>query len=309
VERLLVTGVDFPLGGNLALKLADRCEVVGLYCRRQVESPAVRTAECDSASRPERRRLLLDFQPHWIIHCGPLALGAWDEPANELECQREGDMVTHWAELAAELSAQLTVVSSDVVLAGPRMFHDESAEPQSVHARAAATRIMERRLERSGALVVRTHAYGWCPVSEHAGFAERAFQQLTAGKRTAYDGLRYATPILATDLAELLLRAYEKRLHGLYHLSGAERTNPYRFVQELASSLGFHAPEMGEAPPPRVSVAEPCQETSLDSMRARRMLEMATPMLREGLNRFAEQAHNGWRERWRVHDQSPRVAA
>ena len=31
-------------------------------------------------------------------------------------------------------------------------------------------------------------------------------------------------------------------------------------------------------------------------------LEMATPMLPEGLYRFAGQAHNGWRDRWHAVD-------
>src|SRR5262249_41893590 len=44
VERLLITGVDGVLGGNLALKLADRTDILGLYGRQAVSCPLVRTA-------------------------------------------------------------------------------------------------------------------------------------------------------------------------------------------------------------------------------------------------------------------------
>ena len=107
------------------------------------------------------------------------------------------------------------------------------------------------------------------------------------------DGQRYATPILAADLAELLLRAAERNLNGLYHLSGAERTNPFRLASELAAILGLSMPRN-----PGVHLTPPTDngwllETSLDSRRARRALGMPLPMLREGLERFAQQQAAG----------------
>jgi len=41
--------------------------------------------------------------------------------------------------------------------------------------------------------------------------------------------MRHSTPILATDFAEILERAYQQKLRGTYHLAGAERINPFRF--------------------------------------------------------------------------------
>jgi len=156
---------------------------------------------------------------------------------------------------------------------------------------------MERALESTGALVVRTHAYGWSPTPEGATFAQAALESLAAGIAPAVDGRRHATPILATDLAEFLLRAYELRLHGLYHLAGAERSSPWGFVTELAAVLGVPCPSVRRQP--AAAAADGWHdETSLDSKRARRALEMATPLLREGLYRFAQQSHSGWRDRW-----------
>ena len=111
------------------------------------------------------------------------------------------------------------------------------------------------------------------------------------------DGRCYATPILASDLADLLWPAYELRLSGLYHLAGAERTSAFRFVVELAAALGIEKPWGSQ----RLSLPDSAwhEETSLNSRRARRVLERATPLLGEGLRRFAEQAENGWRQRWR----------
>ena len=41
------------------------------------------------------------------------------------------------------------------------------------------------------------------------------------------------------------------------------------------------------------------QETSLDSRKLQRAVEMPLPLLRDGIDQFVEQSHNGYRERLR----------
>jgi len=297
VERILITGVDFALGANLALELADRAEVMGLYAGQAVECPGIGTAAWDGSDLAAIANLCGEWQPQWIVHCGPLSVASWDPADRAVEVNREPQVAAELAEIAHESGARLTVISSDVVFAGPRMFHEETFAANSTAPRAVLTRNMERALEASGALVVRTHAFGWSPVAAHAGFAEQAVQALADGSAPAADGLRYATPILASDLADLLWRAYELRLSGLYHIAGAERTSIYRFVSELAVALSFERPSVTQSQ--AGSEIAWHEETSLNSRRARRALERATPLLSEGLRRFAEQSENGWRDRWR----------
>lgn len=298
MERILITGVDYALGANLALELADRAEVMGLYGRQAVVCPGIDTAAWDGNDLPAFASICGAWQPRWIVHCGPLSAASWDSADSAQGATREPQMAAELAEIAHESGARLTVISSDVVFSGPRMFHEETFAAHNSSPRAMLTKNMERALEGSGALVVRTHAFGWSPVAAHAGFAEQAAQSLVDGGAPVADGRQYATPILASDLADLLWRAYELRLSGLYHLAGAERTSSFRFVSELAAAFGIQRP----AGSSRVSQLDNAwhEETSLNSRRARRVLERATPLLGEGLRRFAEQAENGWRDRWRL---------
>lgn len=299
MERLLVSGIDTLVGSNLALALSDRCEVLGLSRRCALWASSVRTARWHADDHAVIESYIDDWQPHWIVHCGPSAASSWDRDAGASSAEREPLLVARLAELAERRGCRLTVISSDVVFCGPRMFHEESSPAASPAPRAAQVRNIERVLENRDALVVRTHAYGWSVEVEPAGFAELAFDALVSRTPLAplfTDGRRHATPILATDLAELLWRAYETRLHGLYHLAGAERASPHRFVCELAGVLGVPVPAgTCDQAGPTLSGHE---ETSLSSRQARRMLAAATPMLRDGLRRFAAQAQNGWRARW-----------
>ena len=109
-------------------------------------------------------------------------------------------------------TARLTVISSDAVFAGPYMFHEETS-PGISH--APARRRSARWSKRSPRL-----AHSWYEPTPSAGVRwrntpilhQRPYEQLSSGGSVEADGRRHATPILATDLAELLHRAYELRM-------------------------------------------------------------------------------------------------
>ena len=248
--------------------------------------------------------LAADFRPDWILHAGSLSASAWDLPASDPAWPNELAVVSALLDVARTSGARLTVVLTDAVFTGPRMFHDESARTGSPHPAAPYALAIEQLLCDTIALVVRTHAYGWAPVGGEPALAERAYAGLAGGQlaknaAAITDGRRYATPILASDLALLLDRARHLNLQGLLHVSGAERTSPYRLACELAAAAGL---PLGTGLSGAVEPAETPEwlsETSLSSRRARRSLELPMPMLREGLQRFVEQAASGWRQRSR----------
>ncbi len=105
MERLLVTGVDGPLGSNLALALAEPFEVLGLYGDYVVESSVVRTTACARDDFARLGELTRDWQPAWILHCGPLSKAAWDSPADEARWHHEPRVVGQLSQLASEISA------------------------------------------------------------------------------------------------------------------------------------------------------------------------------------------------------------
>jgi dTDP-4-dehydrorhamnose reductase len=176
------------------------------------------------------------------------------------------------------------------------MFHDEHSPATGQEPLAMAAREVERLLEGRRALAVRTHAYGWGSSAAEPTFAERVWMALAEGLPCALDRHRYATPILASDLAEILWLAYHRGLTGLYHVAGAERASGFGFALELARLAGLPMPDQA-ADEPRGSAWPPggVWETSLDTRRARQALGRPMPMLREGLARFVAQVHDGTR--------------
>lgn len=300
MDKVLVTGIDDFLGANIALALADRCRVMGVT-DRGIAPEGCRAVDCELDDFDAVSRLLAECSPRWLIHCGPLSRPSWDladSPAPDAE--RELDQVKHLLSAARRCGAKLAVVSTDALFAGPRMFHGEDALPSAEGPIAAAAWAVEQALAGTEALVVRTHAFGFGPsgreVNSEINYAERLWTALSQGEACAVDAERHATPILASDLGELIYRALQLELRGVIQIAGAERTSPFRFAAALSGACGFAGRHvrLPEGPPPRRGNVD---ETSLNTQLVRRQLGVPLPLLRESLSRFAEQATGVYRDK------------
>jgi dTDP-4-dehydrorhamnose reductase len=89
-------------------------------------------------------------------------------------------------------------------------------------------------------------------------------------------------------------------LSGIYHIAGAERVNPHRFVCALARVF--------DLAPPRASILAPVEisngtfgqgETSLRTQAFHRAVGLPMPMLIDGLERLLEQRNDGFDRRFR----------
>jgi dTDP-4-dehydrorhamnose reductase len=298
MQRLLITGVDTIIGSNLALALADRFDVFGLPTVHSACDVAAPWAESRDTT-VQLTRSICEAHPQWVIHCSELSTSSWDLHTPHLADALSFETAGHVAELTASVGARLTVIVSDGLFSGPRVFHDEASTDWSSDPIAARIAQMERCCSGPNSLVVRTHAYGWSPNAQQPGFAEQLIAALDGGAEVHAPGTHYATPILASDLADLLVACFTRRLTGTVHLSGAERTNQYRFACELARSLGMISPRVKQLGSDRMCSAT---ETSLQTHRLEDLRGIRLPMLRDGLERFAAQYRTGWRQKcgWRA---------
>ncbi|MBX7072774.1 MAG: sugar nucleotide-binding protein [Pirellulales bacterium] len=300
MTKVLVIGVDTMLGANLALVCGKQMDCVGLWDQFEVEPAGTSTEPCDLRQPSAVVAAIESHRPDWVVYAGAAARSAWDVPAERQITGAAADPIRQAAEATISRGSQFALLSSDAVFAGPRLFHEETWPAAAATPFAQAVRRSEESLRGLPVLVVRTHAFGWSATEEEPCWAESLALKLTAGADPELDGQRYATPILASDLAELLLGAVRPRLTGLYHITGAERTNPHRFGAELAAALGVEPFRSTTASECTVAVARPVAETSLNTRRARRELGRAMPLLREGLECFAAQSTNGYLDELRA---------
>ena len=301
METILVAGVESIVGANLAASLSDRRRVVGLTLHTQAP---VSVAGCETRPGPAEqseaiRQCVAALRPARIVYCGPAAWSCWQTAGAPAVGAQSIEAAAHWARAAAEFGCPLTLVSSDAVFTGPWMFHTETSDSHCPSPQATTIRTIEQRVAEicPSALIVRTSAYGWSPLAG-GGWIERLLGELESGTAGPFDYVRHGTPILATDLVEILVRAWDEGLDGVYHIAGGERANPCRFVAQLADEFDLQAPlrPRAESLTDRAS-GFGCGETSLHTKKIRLALCVAMPTLAEGLRRLREQSENGWRDK------------
>ena len=301
MDTILVVGVESAVGANIAASYTGRYRVIGLTSARAplaIDGCEIRYCPADDLNTI--RNWAAAVRPDWIILCGPASESAWsrsDLPGPESVLTGASRA---WAQAASEFNCRLTVISSDAVFTGPWVFHAEDCPSRCRTAPALAIAAMEREVAENcvHAMIVRTNAFGWSPGAAAAGWVERLLEDLESGSIAPQECVRHATPILATDLAEILERAYCRGLEGTWHVAGAERINPAQFALRLADEFGLPYPP---SPPVSSLLERPqgfgCGETSLHTSKIRRALGIALPMVSEGLRRLHEQCENGFRER------------
>jgi dTDP-4-dehydrorhamnose reductase len=301
VEQLLIAGVDSVVGANLAAQLADKYQVLGISNSVPLAIEGCETAQAGDDANTIRQ-VISSRRPGRIIVCQAAGDSPWNHAAGRIASLVSIESARIWSRTAIDLGVPLTFISSDAIFTGPWMFHSETCESHCSSPQARSLRSLEESVLQicPETLIVRTHTYGWNPVAESAGWIEGIVSALESDGPGIFDCVPHATPILATDLADMLPPAWAAGLSGVFHIAGAERVNPHRFVCALARIF--------DLAPPRASVLAPVEvpnaafgqgETSLRTHAFHRAVGLPMPMLSEGLERLFEQKNGGFDRRFR----------
>ena len=301
MEKVLIVGVESVAGANLAAVFAPGFEVVGF-----ATTPAVQIEQCrlSQLQRPDQltvSQIVQTEHPDQIVFCGVAARSSWDDGRTAADAL-DDELAALWAQAASQNGAGFTFVSSDAVFTGPWMSHDENDNHFCETPQAALIRQAEADVISAcpSALVVRTNVFGWSTDENCLGFAEAMLTSLENGSTFEPDAVRHAAPILASDLAAVLLKAWESDQTGLLHVSGSERINPCQFAERIAALTNRRAPQFDQC----ARLSRPVTgfgrgETMLNCGRARQVLGTGMPMIDEGIKRMLEQAENGFVEQLR----------
>ncbi len=295
MERLFIVGIDSVVGANTAVHAAQRHTVAGVWLDQEVEIEGCHGEPAGHGTGIAEQ--IGEFQPDCVLYCGPESCSSWDAASGPRVAKAGSDLAASWAAAARAAGAGFVMISSDAVFTAPWMFHDE--ESQTLCESAAARTILKSERQVQAAhpqvLIIRTNAFGWSPTGE--GLIETLFQQIEGHRVVEEDHIRHATPILASDLADIIERAVSEELTGIYHVAGAERVSPMTFAQRLADQ--FDLPWLAVRPESSLDVRPAgfgAGESSLQTKKIRKALCVAMPMLAEGLDRLSRQQVDGHRD-------------
>ncbi len=238
--RILITGASGLLGLNLALETTRRHTVFGTVNQNNLQTDAFTVVQTDLLAPGAVERLLDDTQPDWVIHCAALANLDACEADPLLAAQLNTELPHTLASHVARGGARLLHISTDSVFDGLRGNYAETDEPHPVGVYSRTKLDGERLVAEADptAIIARVNLYGWSLVGNRS-LSEFFFNNLSQGKPVMGFTDVCFCPLLANDLADILVRMLELRLSGLYHVVSSESLSKYDFGVRLAHRFDF----------------------------------------------------------------------
>lgn len=295
MTRILITGASGLLGVNLALEAAKKYEVVGQTHSHSLFDPRFSVLEADLLKAGEIERIMDESRADWLVNCVALANLDACESQPELAQQLNAELPGKLAAQAAKRGMRFLQVSTDAVFDGVKGdYHEEDApSPISVYGRTKRIAELAVKATHPHVLIVRPNFFGWS-VSGDRSLGEFFYNNLASNQTVKGYTDRIFCPLLATDLAAVMLQLLEENARGIYHVVSSDPMSKYDFGLAIADKFGLDR-NLIEPTITIETTAPRSLNLMLSTSRVQKILGHRPPTVSEGIERLLEQFHSGYR--------------
>lgn len=235
MSKILVTGASGLLGLNFCMQNYKDHQITAVVNRNSLNNaPFVVLHE--NLTHPGSISELIDkTRPDIILHCA--AMANVDQCENQPQSARQinSDVPADLANLTKNRGIKLVHVSTDAVFDGQKGSYVESDTPNplGVYARTKLDGEKSVLSENPEAIIARVNFYGWS-LNGQRSLSEFFFNNLTNNQAVMGFTDVYFCPLLANDLAEILMKMVVRGLSGIYHTVSSECISKYEFGIKVA---------------------------------------------------------------------------
>jgi len=293
--RLLITGASGLLGSKLVkLAIESGHEVHSLYLEHS--SPEGHPQRLDITDQAAVEKSLADKLPEVVMHAASITDLDLCEQNPEFAFRVNATATGFLAEACRNVKSLLIYVSTDYVFDGERGNYREHDQPNPVNVYGKSKLLGEQEVagKAEDFCIARTSVlFGWGR-KYRPNFATWMYEKLRGGQKINVVTDQYATPTLNSNLARMLLEAAERRMSGIFHLSGSTRVNRYEFAVLLARKFGLDEKLLTPVKADAIHwKARRPFDSSLNVAKAQENFNNKPSTLDEALNEFAAESRVG----------------
>ncbi len=239
--KLLITGASGLYGSKLAeLAIARQYKVFSIHS--QHEAPYGVPVKLDVTDKEKVDTEIRKLAPDVVVHAASMTDVDKCELNKEVAWKINVDGTLNVAKAAEACGAFLLYVSTDYVFDGEKGCYKESDQTSPISYYAYTKLKAEEHIKNtvSKFCIARPSViYGATPAAGKVNFALWVLNKLKAKETVKVFVDQWNSPTLNSSLAEMTLEAAERRLAGIYHLSGASRISRFDFALTLAKTFGL----------------------------------------------------------------------
>jgi dTDP-4-dehydrorhamnose reductase len=234
--RILITGASGLYGSKIAQTIPKDCQIYSAYNK---DEPMHGTPiQFDVSNKNQVEHAFKKVNPDVVVHAATLTNVDECETNKELAWKTNVEGTRNTAEAAKACGAFLIYVSTDYVFNGEKGNYTETDTPEPINyyglTKLKAEEIVEDMVDEY--CVARASViYGAKPAAGKINFALWLLNKLKQKEPVKIVVDQWNSPTLNTNLAEMTWEIVQRRMTGIYHLSGATRISRYDFAISIAS--------------------------------------------------------------------------
>ncbi len=245
--RILITGSNGLLGQKLIHKLSEKGEHDFLASSRgknRINALNFNYKELDITSQDEIDILFEDYNPNVVINTAAMTNVDQCEDEQEACTDLNVNAVRYLAHACARYNTHMVHLSTDFIFDGESGPYKEGDTPNPLSFYGDSKLKAEKILEESGIsfTILRTIlVYGVAEEMSRSNIVLWAKGALAKEQDLNVVDDQFRAPTLAEDLADACISAAEKRVQGVYHISGPDQMSVLELVQRVAKFWNFDA--------------------------------------------------------------------
>ena len=292
--KIYVTGIAGMLGYGIYNRLKEKAEITGVDLW-DIEIPGLSYEKISLLDTEEIEHDIAEKKPDILIHTAALVnvdeCEENPEDARKLNTEVSGKL----ADICNRYGIKMVYISTDAVFDGedPRLYTEEDrVNPVNVYGRtkldgeAAVLKYPQN-------LVFRTNIYG-INIQKKQSFGEWIYTSLKDNKTlNMFTDIDFS-PIEVEELAELIYKACQKGLLGLYHACGTGSITKYEFAVTMKKFFQIETGTIREATSDTARLkAKRSKHMGMSNRKLRDELQVKISTPEESILRFRQL----WRER------------
>lgn len=286
MKKILIVGISSLLGSRLYHVAKDNYTIFGTYYSHTIAGDNF--FKLDVTNRQEVFRLFEKIRPNVVFDFHSITDVDYCELHPEEAWLVNVDGTKNIAEACRTFGVKMIFISSDYVFDGKKTNYSEKDKPNPINFYGKTKAIAERVVEFlvPDFIIARTAVlYGLGGLGKKP-FPLWVIENLKEGKEIKVVIDQFSNPTFADNLAEILLKLYEKDVSGLFHVVGKDNVSRYEFAIKVAEIFNLDK-----------SLIKPITSPELRQAAIRpRKLELSTKKLQRILNVVPIGVDEGLRE-------------